>query len=67
MFLDAGNVRSVDYNDAKDDTNKIRTAVGVSANVFTAIGPLSFTLAQNLSKSTNDATETFNFRLGTSF
>jgi len=67
MFLDAGNVWSVDYNDAIDDTNKIRTAVGVSANVFTAIGPLSFTLAQDITKSTNDVTETFNFRLGTSF
>jgi len=67
MFLDAGNIWSVDYNDAIDDTNKIRTAVGVSANVFTAIGPLSFTLAQDITKSTNDVTETFNFRLGTSF
>ena len=67
MFIDAGKVWSVDYNDAIDDTNKIRTAVGVSANVFTAIGPLSFTLAQDITKSTNDVTETFNFRLGTSF
>ena len=67
MFFDAGNVWSVDYNDTIDDTNKIRSAVGVSANVFTAIGPLSFTLAQELTKSTNDVTETFNFRLGTSF
>jgi len=67
MFFDAGNVWSVDYNDAIDDTNKIRSSVGVSANVFTTIGPLSFTLAQNLTKSINDTTETFNFRLGTSF
>ena len=67
MFFDAGNVWSVDYSDAIDDSNKIRTSVGVSANVYTTIGPLSFTLAQNLTKSTNDTTETFNFRLGTSF
>ena len=35
MFLDTGNVWSVDYSDAIEDTNKIRSAVGVSANVFT--------------------------------
>ena len=47
--------------------SKIRTAIGVSANVFTTIGPLSFTFAQDITKATNDETETFNFRLGTSF
>ena len=67
MFFDAGNVWSVDYSDSIDDTNKIRSSVGISANVFTTIGPLSFTLAEDLSKSKNDITETFNFRIGTSF
>ena len=67
LFIDAGNVWSVDYSDSIDDTNKIRSSVGVSANVFTTIGPLSFTLAQDISKASNDETETFNFRLGTSF
>ena len=67
LFFDAGNVWSVDYSDTLDETNKIRSAFGVSANVFTTIGPLSFTLAQDVTKSTNDETETFNFRLGTSF
>ena len=27
-----------------DDTNKIRSAIGYSANIFTPVGPLSFTL-----------------------
>ena len=67
LFMDTGNVWSVDYNNAIDDTNKIRTSVGISANVFTTIGPLSFTLAQDLTKAQTDKTETFNFRLGTSF
>jgi outer membrane protein insertion porin family len=67
VFMDAGNVWEVDYSDTIDDTNKIRSAVGVSANVYTTIGPLSFTLAQHVTKATNDETETFNFRLGTSF
>jgi len=67
LFLDTGNVWHVDYSDTLDDSNKIRSAIGVSANVWTTVGPLSFTLAQDLSKATNDDTELFNFRLGTSF
>ena len=67
LFFDAGNVWEVDYSSAIDDSNKIRSAIGLSANVYTTIGPLTFTLAQNLSKATQDETETFNFRLGTSF
>jgi len=67
VFLDTGNVWAVDYSDSIDDANKIRSAVGVSTNIFTAIGPLSFTIAQDITKAPNDETETFNFRLGTSF
>ncbi len=67
VFLDTGNVWGVDYDSSLDETNKIRSAIGVSANVFTTIGPLSFTLAQDLSKATNDDSQLFNFRLGTSF
>ena len=67
VFLDAGNVWSVDYSNTIDDTNEIRSAVGIAANMFTTVGPLSFVLAHDISKSTNDDTELFNFRLGTSF
>ena len=67
VFMDSANLWSVDYNDTIDDSNKIRSSVGISANVYTTIGPLSFTVAQALSKASSDKTETFNFRLGTSF
>ena len=67
LFLDAGNLWSVDYDSSLDDSNKLRSAVGVSANVFTTIGPMSFTLAHDLSKAVNDETQAFNFQLGTSF
>jgi len=67
LFIDAANIWGVDYNDTLDETNKIRSSFGVSADVFTTVGPLSFTVAQDITKSTNDETETFNFRLGTSF
>jgi len=67
LFLDTANIWGVDYDSTIDETNKLRSSIGVSANVFTTIGPLSFTLAQSITKATNDETETFNFRLGTSF
>ena len=67
VFLDTGNVWSVDYSDSVDATNTIRSSFGVGANVYTPIGPLSFVIAQSLTKSTNDKTQKFNFQLGTSF
>ena len=67
IFLDTGNLWNVDYSDTVDDSNKIRSAVGGAANIFTTVGPLSFTLAQAITKGSKDETETFNFRLGTSF
>jgi len=66
LFLDTANVWGVDYTSI-DESNKLRSAVGISANIFTTIGPLSFTMAQDITKSENDETESFNFRLGTSF
>ncbi len=67
LFFDNANIWSVDYSSAIDDTNEIRSSVGIAANIWTTIGPLSFTLAQDLAKSVNDDTELFSFRLGTSF
>ena len=67
VFFDTGNVWDVDYSDSIDDTNKIRSSVGFSANVYTTIGPLSFTVAQDLTKASTDVPQFFTFRLGTSF
>ncbi|MBA1337432.1 MAG: outer membrane protein insertion porin family [Pelagibacterales bacterium] len=67
LFMDAGNVWEVDYSDSVDNSNKIRSSIGIAANVYTTVGPLSFTLAQNITKAATDETQTFNFRLGTSF
>ena len=67
VFLDTGNVWSVDYSNTINDSNKLRSAIGVSANVFTPVGPLSWTVAQSITKASTDQTETVNFSLGTSF
>ena len=66
-FVDTGNVWAVDYSDSLDDTNTIRSSIGVAANIYTVIGPLSLVYAQDLTKASTDETESFNFRIGTSF
>ena len=67
MFLDAANIWSVDYFNGEDEGNQIRSSIGIGIDWITPIGPLSFTLAQALSKSSTDKTETFRFNLGTTF
>ncbi len=67
VFFDAGNVWGVDYSSAVDDNSKIRSAAGVSLDWHTPVGPMSFSLANPLSKSSTDKTETFRFNLGTTF
>ena len=67
VFLDMANVWGVDYSSAIDDSNKLRSAVGISLDWFTPVGPLNFSLAQPLLKKDTDKTESFRFNLGTTF
>tara|TARA_B100002049_G_C15861252_1_gene283477 strand:- start:39 stop:611 length:573 start_codon:yes stop_codon:yes gene_type:complete len=67
VYLDTANVWGVDYSDSVNDSNKLRSSIGIAANVFTPIGPLSWTLSQAITKAETDVTETFNFNIGTSF
>jgi len=67
FFLDFGNVWEVDYDDSLKDSNKLRSSTGVNASWISPLGPMTFTLATNLSKASTDKTESFNFNLGTSF
>jgi len=67
LFLDFGNVWSVDYNDGVDDSNKLRSSTGINTSWLSPLGPMSFVFSQNLSKASTDVTESFNFRLGTTF
>ena len=66
FFLDFANVWEVDYNDSLN-SNKIRSATGISVNWFSVIGPLSFSYAIPLSETNTDITEKFRFQIGTSF
>ena len=67
MFMDVANVWGVDYDSSLDDTNKIRSSLGLGIDWFTPIGPLSISLAHPISKVDTDRTETFKFNLGTTF
>ena len=67
LFLDFGNVWGVDYDSSIDESSKIRSSVGAAMNWMSPIGPMSFVLAQNLSKADSDKTESFSFNLGTTF
>lgn len=67
LFLDAGNLWGVDYSDAIDDSNKIRSTIGLNTSWMSPAGPLSFIFSQNLTKASTDQAQSFNFRLGTTF
>ncbi len=67
MFYDAANVWGVDYNSAINDSSALRSSIGIGVDWYTPIGPLSFSLAQPLSKKSSDKTESFRFNLGTTF
>ena len=67
FFLDLGNVWHVDYSNTVGDSNKLRSTAGINTSWSSPVGPMSFIISQNLSKATSDATESFNFRLGSTF
>ncbi len=67
LFFDAANVWGIDYSDSLNDESKIRSSFGLAVDLFTPVGPLSFSFAQPISKGKNDTEETFRFNLGTTF
>ena len=66
LFFDAATLREVDY-DSSLESSGIRSAAGISVNWFTVIGPLSFSYAIPITSEDTDQTESFRFRIGTSF
>ena len=65
-FLDLANLWGVD-DKTLDDGSELRSSIGIGVEWFTPVGPLSFSLAAPISKSSSDKTETFRFNLGTTF
>ena len=66
-FIDVANLWGVDYSSSVDQSNTVRSSTGFVVDWFTPIGPLNFSLSQNLSKAADDSTESFQFNLGTTF
>ena len=67
IFLDIANIWGVDYDSSIDDSNKIRSSVGIGVDWLTIVGPLSLSFTENISKSNTDITESFRFNIGTTF
>ena len=67
MFFDVANVWGVDYDSSINDGSQIRSSVGIGIDWLTPVGPLTFSLAEVISKKDTDIEETFRFNLGTTF
>ena len=67
LFLDTGNVWGIDYDGSLDESNKIRSAFGVTVDWFTPIGPLNFSFSEDITSASTDKTESFRFNIGTTF
>ncbi len=67
FFIDIANLWGIDYDSSLDGESKVKSAIGLGLDWFTAIGPLNFTFSQPITKDTKDKTETFRFNIGTTF
>ena len=67
LFLDIGNIWGIDYDSTLDDSNAFRSSAGVTTSWLSPVGPMTFVFSQNLSKASTDVTESFNFKLVTTF
>ena len=66
IFLDTANLWGVDDN-STDDSNKLRSSIGVGFSWISPLGPIGVTYAEPLSKKSTDDVEQFNFKIGTVF
>ena len=67
IFFDAANVWGIDYDSGLASNSQIRSSIGIAVDFFTPIGPLNFSLAEPITQSNMDRTESFRFNIGTTF
>ena len=65
LFTTFGSIWDSDYSSNND--LKLRSSAGISFDLITAVGPVSFSYAIPLQKQNNDDIREFNFSIGTSF
>ena len=64
LFTTSGSLWDSDYI---DQDFQLRTSAGISFDILTAIGPVSFSYAIPIQKSDNDNIRRFNFSIGSAF
>ena len=67
LFVDIANIWGVDYDSAIDNSDKVRSSIGIGIDWFSVIGPINFSFTENISKASTDVTESFRFNIGTTF
>ena len=65
LFYTLGSIWDSDYSDNTEID--IRSSLGISFDILTAVGPISLSYAIPIDKNKNDRTREFNFSIGTSF
>ena len=66
IFFDVANVWGVD-DKSTDDSNQVRSSLGLGFSWVSPLGPISFTYAKPISKANTDDVENFNFNIGSAF
>ena len=67
FFIETARVWGVDYDSSVDDSNKIRSSLGIGVEWYTIVGPMNFSLSEAISKGDDDVTQSFRFDIGTTF
>jgi outer membrane protein insertion porin family len=65
LFLTTGSIWNSDYITSNDID--LRSAIGISLDFITAIGPISFSYSSPIEKNKDDKTREFSFTIGSSF
>lgn len=65
LFTTLGSIWDSDYSSNNDF--ELRSSAGLSFDLITAVGPISFSYAIPIQKQNNDKVREFNFSIGTSF
>ena len=66
IFIDVANVWGSDLTGV-DDSNKVRSSVGIGFTWVSPLGPISMSYAEPITKNSSDNVQNFNFRLGSAF
>ena len=67
IFMDIANIWGVDYDSSIDESDEIRSSIGIGLDWYTVLGPINFSLTEHISKANTDITESFRFNIGTTF